>query len=164
MKKRLISILLILCMMLNILPATALAAAPADANYHYSDVTWLGTTAEYQKTLKVLFDSGLRKAAAGDKYGLADMSGNWVSEPIYEKIEAHYWHWNSDGSKTFYPRQGEYERTETIFADGYVQAIRGGKMGLLDTTDREVIPCNYDTVGLPFDGISRVSKTLNGKT
>lgn len=165
MKKRLISILLILCMMLTILPTAALAAPSEDGNYYDSDVTWLGTTADYQKTLKAMFDSGLRKVAVGDKYGLVDIYGNWAAEPIYDEIAAHYWRWNSQMGRKYHPTGDfEYESTETIFVDGYVQAIRNGKMGLLDTTGKEVIPCNYDAVGLPSEGVCRISKKVNGKT
>lgn len=165
MMKRLMCMLLTLCIIWSALTTTALATTTGDSNYYDKDVTWLGTTAEYQKTLKGFFDSGLRKVAVDGKNGLVDMSGSWVVQPIYDQIEAHYWNWKSYGSRALYPKQGgEYERTETIFVDGYVQAIRDGKMGLLDTTGKEVIPCNYDGVGLPFEGVSRITKVVNGKT
>ena len=139
--------------------------APGEVNFYDDDVTWLGTTSEYQKTLKVIFDSGLRKVKVGDKYGLVDIYGNWAAEPIYDNIDAHYWRWNSQMDRSFYPKgEYDYERTETIFVDGYVQAIRNGKMGLLDTTGKEVIPCKYDAVGLPTEGVCRITKNINGKT
>ncbi len=160
MKKRLMSILLVLCMVLTILPTTALAATNSNANYYDEDVTWLGTTTEYQKTLNVFFDSGLRKVQVNGKYGLVDKNGAFVVEPIYENIEAYYMH--KERGKTALTMQNR--KTESIFVDGYVQATRNGKMGLLDSKGKEVIPCNYDAVGLPSEGISRVSKKSNGKT
>ncbi|HQI16285.1 MAG TPA: hypothetical protein PLL37_04930, partial [Bacillota bacterium] len=79
MNRQKISMLLILSMLLTMLPAAALAAAPGDGNYYDSDITWLGNSSEYQKSLSVLFDSGLRKIKVGEKYGLADIYGNWAA-------------------------------------------------------------------------------------
>ncbi len=160
MKKRLTCTLLILCMMLTMLPTTALAATDSDANYYDEDVTWLGTTTEYKKTLNVFFDSGLRKVEVNGKYGLVDRNGAFAAEPIYENIEAYYWHKERNETKA----TNQNKKTESIFVDGYVQATRNGKMGLLDSKGKEVIPCNYDAVGLPSEGISRISKKSNGKT
>lgn len=160
MKKRLMSILLTLCIVLTMLTTTTLAATPGEVNYIDSDVTWLDTTSEYHKTLKVFFDSGLRKVVVGDKYGLVDQYGVFAAQPIYDEIEAYYWHKdNSEVKKT-----NQNKKTESIFIDGYVQATRNGKMGLLDSTGKEVIPCIYDAVGLPSGGVSRISKKANGKT
>ena len=161
MNKRLPGILLFFCFMLAILPTTALVATTDNENYYANDVTWLGTTSEYQKTLKVFFDdTGLRKVAVNGRYGLVNMAGNFVAQPIYDQIEAYYWHKENGHTK----KTNESKKGETIFVNGYVQAIRNGKMGLLDTTGREVIPCNYDAVGLPSEGICRISKKANGKT
>lgn len=92
MMKRLMSILLMLCVILTLLPATTLADTNNDANYYDEDVTWLGTTTEYQKTLKGFFDAGLRKVSVGKKYGLVEQSGAFVVQPIYDNIEAYYLH------------------------------------------------------------------------
>ena len=35
---------------------------------------------------------------------------------------------------------------------------------MLDNKGKEVIPCNYDAVGLPSEGICRIIKNTNGKT
>lgn len=165
------SILLIMCMIMTLLPVLAMAADSSTLtakssntsgaeNYYDSDVTWLGTTSEYQKTLKVFFDSGLRKVAVGDKYGLVGMNGAFAAQPIYEEIEAYYWHKDYNEIK----ETNQNKKTESIFVDGYVQATRNGKMGLLDSTGKEVIPCTYDAVGLPSEGVSRIAKKVNGKT
>ena len=158
-------------MVLTLLPTAAMAAGssmlttkssntPGAENYYDSDVTWLGTTSEYQKTLKVFFDSGLRKVAVGKKYGLVDQYGAFAVQPIYDEIEAYYWHDDNTGIK----ETNQNKQTESIFVDGYVQATRNGKMGLLDRKGKELIPCNYDAVGLPSEGISRIAKKVNGKT
>lgn len=160
MKKRLSCILLMLCMMLTILPTTALADTNSNTNYYDEDVTWLGTTTEYQKTLKVFFDSGLRKVEVNGKYGLVDKNGAFAAQPSYDEIEAYYLHKERKETKT----TNQNKKTESIFVDGYVQATRNGKMGLLDSKGKEVIPCNYDAVGLPSEGISRIFKKANGKT
>lgn len=172
MKRKYISILLALCIGMSLLPLSAMAeegSAPAvetgntsGAQYYYDeDVTWLGTVSEYQKTLKVFFDdSGLRKVEVNGKYGLVDKNGSFVAQPVYDEIKAYYAHKEKD--KTVYTDQTL--RTEKIFVDGYVQAKRNGKMGLLDTKGKEVIPFNYDAVGLPSEGISRIIKKANGKT
>lgn len=146
MKKRLLSMLLVLCMALPLMPETASAAAK---NYNDDDVTWIGTEEEFKKTLEAFFDAGLRKVPVGDraddgsliniKYGLADATGKFAAQPIYDKIEAEY-----------LAAEQDIKTTETIFIDGYVQATRNGKMGLLDTSGKEVIPCQYDAVGLPM--------------
>ncbi len=171
MKKRLMSILLILCIVMTVLPLSIMAAegsTPATEssntsgtqNYYDSDVTWLGTTSEYQKTLNVFFDSGLRKVEVNDKYGLVDRNGAFIVQPIYDEIQAYYMH--KERGKTASIDQNL--RAEKIFVDGYVQAKRNGKMGLLDNKGKEVIPCNYDAVGLPSEGICRISKNTKGKT
>ena len=132
--------------------------APGVEYFKYSDVSWLGTTTEYQKTLRVFFDSGLRKVTVGDKYGLVDKDGAFAAQPIYDEIEAYYWHLDDTQLK----ETNQNKQAESIFVDGYVQATRNGKMGLLDSKGKEVIPCNYDAVGLPSEGVSRVIKKLNG--
>jgi hypothetical protein len=141
-------------MALPLLPASISSAAE---NFNDDDVTWIGTEEEYKKTLEAFFDDGLRKVPVGDrvedgsliniKYGLATSAGRFAAQPIYDKIEAEY-----------LPVTEDIKTTETIFVDGYVQATRDGKMGLLDTKGKEVIPCKYDAVGLPVEGISRIIK------
>ncbi|QNU67640.1 WG repeat-containing protein [Ruminiclostridium herbifermentans] len=171
MMKRLMSIMLILCMVMTLLPYSAIAAdsntstaestnTAENQNYYDSDVTWLGTTSDYQKTLNVFFDSGLRKVELNNKYGLVDKNGVFVVQPIYDSIEAYYLHKERSETKS----TNQNKKNETIFVDGYVQATRNGKMGLLDSKGKEVIPCNYDAVGLPSEGICRISKKTNGKT
>ncbi len=132
--------------------------APGVEYFKDSDVTWLGTTTEYQKTLRVFFDSGLRKVTVGDKYGLVDRDGAFAAQPIYDQIEAYYWHLDDTSMK----ETNQNKKTESIFVGGYVQATRNGKMGLLDSKGKEVIPCSYDAVGLPSEGVSRVTKKSNG--
>lgn len=159
MKKRLISTLLILCIAMTLLPFPTMAAE--NQNYYDEDVTWLGTTTEYQKTLKTFFDdSGLRKVEVNGKYGLVDKNGAFIVQPIYEEIKAYYMH--KENGKTVSTDQNL--RAEKIFVDGYVQVKRNGKMGLLNNKGKEVIPCNYDAVGLPSEGICRISKNTKGKT
>lgn len=171
MKKRFISILLILCIAMTLLSMTAIAQT-AEKPYNEDDVTWIGTTDEYKKTLSAFFDeNGLRLMPVGDltddgdlinvKYGLVRRDGTWAAQPVYEKIEADYlvpYRSNFDAfMKDFVnTTDPDPKPAERIFLDGYVQATRGGKMGLLDITGREVIPCKYEAVGLPVDGVSRV--------
>ncbi|MPM21759.1 hypothetical protein SDC9_68204 [bioreactor metagenome] len=153
-------------------PYTGVAPTAAAAqNYLEEDVTWIGTTAEYQKTLSAFFDSGLRVMPVGTiaedgafktgKYGLVDSSGRWAAQPVYDKIQAEYWTGDSSWG-TGIP--GYNKPVEQIFVDGYVQATRNGKMGLLDSTGKEVIPCEYKAVGLPVEGVSRLIQEINGKS
>lgn len=169
--KQLMSLLFTLFMAITLLPLPAMAAessmpAAGSGNttdnkyYHDEDVTWLGTATEYQKTLDVFFDLGLRKVQVNGKYGLVDRNGAFTAQPVYEEIEAYYLH--KERGKTNITNQNK--KTESIFVDGYVQAKRNGKMGLLDNKGKEVIPCNYDAVGLPSEGICRIIKKTNGKT
>jgi len=129
-------------------------------NFYDEDVTWLGTTTEYKKTLEAFFDSGLRKVQVNGKYGLVDINGAFVVEPVYDEIEAYFFHKENDKTETEIVNKA----VEAIFVDGYVQAVRNGRMGLIDRTGKEVIPCSYDAVGLPSEGICRISKEANGKT
>lgn len=161
MKKRLLSMVLVSCMALSLLQAKVTASA-ATKNFNDDDVTWIGTEKEFKKTLEAFFDAGLRKVPVGDraddgsliniKYGLVDSAGKFAAQPIYDKIEAEY-----------LPADDYNKITESIFVDGYVQATRDGKMGLLDTKGKEVIPCKYDAVGLPVEGISRIIKKSGEK-
>lgn len=163
--KQLMSLLFTLFMAITLLPLPAMAAessmpAAGSGNttdnkyYHDENVTWLGTATEYQKTLDVFFDLGLRKVQVNGKYGLVDRNGAFTAQPVYEEIEAYYLH--KERGKTNITNQNK--KTESIFVDGYVQAKRNGKMGLLDNKGKEVIPCNYDAVGLPSEGICRIIK------
>ena len=146
----------------QMLPQLKLTASAAEKYFLEEDVTWLGTEEEYKKTLEVMFDNGLRKVPAGDmqadgsltnvKYGLVDKYGKWAAEPIYDDIQAYY-----------IAKTEEKQLKESIFVDGYVQAVRNGKMGLLDSTGKEAIPCQYDAVGLPVEGISRIIKKSGNK-
>jgi len=153
-------------------PYTGVAPTAAAAqNCLEEDVTWIGTTAEYQKTLAAFFDHGLRKVPVGTvaedgafitgKYGLVDSSGRWAAQPVYDKIQAEYW----TGDSSWGTGVSDYNKpTEQIFVDGYVQATKNGKMGLLDSTGKEVIPCKYKAVGLPVEGVSRLIQEINGKS
>lgn len=152
-------------------PYTGLAPTAVTAqNYLEEDVTWIGSTAEYQKTLAAFFDHGLRLMPVGTiasdgafvtgKYGLVDSSGRWAAQPVYDKIKAEYWIERQFGDRA---ASDYYHPNEHIFVDGYVQATKNGKMGLLDSTGKEVIPCEYKAVGLPVEGISRLIQEINGK-
>nr|WP_294493443.1 WG repeat-containing protein [uncultured Anaerosporobacter sp.] len=160
MKKRWISRILILCMCMGIQIPQPVSAA---ANYNEEDVTWIGTTSEYKKTVDSFFDAnGYRVMPIGEvgkdgylenkKYGIVDRKGAWIAQPIYDEIEALYPHEYEGKFKI----KNDMKPTETIFVNGYVQATRNGKMGLLDTKGKEVIPCKYDAVGMPSEGISRL--------
>jgi len=160
MKKRLLCLFLLLCMVLSqLLPQLGATATAAEKYFNDEDVTWLGSEKEYKKTLESMFDNGLRKMPSGEmqangslknvKYGLVDKYGKWAAEPVYDEIQAYY---------ISSVKKEEEPLTESIFVDGYVQAVKNGKMGLLDSSGKEVIPCSYDAVGLPVEGISRIIK------
>ncbi|MBP7901636.1 MAG: WG repeat-containing protein [Spirochaetes bacterium] len=166
--RKLISTVLALFMAAGILPLRLTAQ-----NIDDKSVTWIGSKAEYEKTIKAFFDpNGLRKVPVGDikadgsltniKYGLVNAAGIFVAKPVYDKIEAIYHYAGNNpeaGHNTVaYPAK----RTELIFVGGYVQAVRGGKMGLLDTKGNEVVPCKYDQVGLPSEGICRIINKADG--
>jgi hypothetical protein len=145
-------------------------SATAAQNYLEEDVTWIGTTEEYKKTLAAFFDHGLRLVPVGTisesnafitgKYGLVDSSGRWAAPPVYDEIRAIYWvdhsQWGTGAPASNYP-------SEHIFVDGYVQATRNGKMGLLDSTGKEVIPCEYTAVGLPVEGVCRLIQKVGNR-
>ena len=164
MKKQLLRILLSLCMVYAVAGGAAFTQSKTNSTaYNESDVTWLGSETEYKKTLEAFFDSGLRVVPVGDfdsrgnlinaKYGLVDYNGVWAAQPVYDKIEAYYWNYSSTGRLA---STNQDKSTEAIFVNGYVQAVRNGKMGLLDSTGKEVIPCKYDAVGLPSEGVCRI--------
>lgn len=160
MKKQWISRILILCMCIGIHNPQTISGV---ANYNEEDVTWIGTTSEYKKTVDSFFDTnGYRVMPVGavgkdgylenKKYGIVNQNGAWIAQPIYDEIEALYLHEYDGKIKT----KDDVKPTETIFVNGYVQAIRDGNMGLLDTKGKEVIPCKYDAVGMPSEGICRL--------
>ncbi len=154
--KRILAIALLVFMAVGILPATT---AQATTSYSKEDVTWLGNSADYQLTINSMFDHGLRVVSIfysgynNRKVGLVNAKGNFVVPPIYDSIHPQYYNHdvlpNDDSS--IMPMAAEL-----IFIDGYVQATRDGKMGLLDTSGKEVVPCKYDAVGLPVEGMCRV--------
>lgn len=158
---RILSGMLCALMILSLLPSSALAAAS-----NKEKTTYLGTEAEYQTTFETFFDeNGLRRVETGwhsnsgnlnEKVGLVNKYGNFVVQPIYDEIKLY----------AHDLRLGEYGVTTLpfYFIGGYTQAVRDGKMGLLDTRGEEVIPCQYDFVGLPAEGICRVLKKRDAKS
>jgi hypothetical protein len=159
--KRILAIALLVFMAVGLLPVTTAQAA---TSYNNKDVTWLGNSADYQLTINSIFDHGLRVVSiyySGNnnrKVGLVDAKGNFVAPPIYDSIHPQYYNHDlfPNDHSSLMPMPAEL-----IFIDGYVQATRDGKMGLLDTSGKEVIPCKYDAVGLPVEGMCRV--ILKGK-
>ncbi len=158
--KRIIAIALSVFIAVGMIPATTAQAA---TSYNSKDVTWLGNSSDYKQTINAMFDHGLRLVSIfysdyNYKVGLVNEKGNFVVPPIYDSIHPQYYNHdvlpNDDSS--IMPMAAEL-----IFIDGYVQATRDGKMGLLDTSGEEVIPCKYDAVGLPVEGMCRV--ILKGK-
>jgi len=157
MKKRGISLLLSAILIIGMLPTTSMAAKPEYTSE--KEPVYIGTEAEYQTTFDTMFDkNGLRKVKVGfysnngelnEKYGLVNKYGNFVVQPIYDEIKIYAF--NEDYN---------YNVEETIlplyFIDGYTQAVRDGKMGLLNTRGEEVVPCQYDFVSLPAEGMCRV--------
>lgn len=164
MKKRAISLLLILVMLTGLMPAAPIAeAAEAITN---KEPVYLGTEAEYKTTLQTMFDeNGLRKVmvafnSANDtlynKYGFVDKSGKFVVQPIYDEIQFYTAH----DAMIYYGGDKDSWIVPKYFLGGYTQVVRDGKMGLMNTKGEEVIPCKYDYVSLPSEGVSRV---LNAK-
>lgn len=169
MKKQRIRQIIALCLCVCMGMSTPLPVSAAE-KYLDEDVTWLGTTDEYKKTLQSFFDAnGYRVMPVGEagkdgyltneKYGIVDKTGKWIAQPIYDEIEAYYLHEGHNGIE----KKDKEKPSETIFVNGYVQAVRNGKMGLLDTKGKEVIPCEYDAVGLPSEGMCRLI-VKNGKS
>lgn len=162
--KRILAIALLVFMAVGMLPATTAQAA---TSYDNKDVTWLGNSDDYQLTINSMFDHGLRLVSIfysdyNYKVGLVDEQGNFVVPPIYDSIHPQYnLYDDDDGAVSNDDNRLNPMPAELIFIDGYVQATRDGKMGLLDTSGKEVIPCKYDAVGLPVEGMCRV--ILKGK-
>ncbi|MEG1720836.1 MAG: WG repeat-containing protein, partial [Pseudoflavonifractor sp.] len=154
MKKRLLPLALTLCMLLSLLPATAMAAETG--NFSDNHVTWIGTQAEYQKTIDNMYVNGMRKMKVADKWGILDATGEWVAAPIYDSIQLEYLVARDSG--TGVPLTKSSEPLEVLFRGGYTQCVRGGKMGLMNQYGEEAIPPQYDAVGLPSEGICRIVK------
>ncbi len=109
-----------------------------------------------------MFDeNGLRKVMVGfnstsfdelyAKYGLVDKNGNFVAQPIYDEIQFH-----TAYNELIYGEGCNTTILPKIFIGGYTQVVRDGKMGLMNTKGEEVIPCQYDFVSLPSEGMCRV--------
>lgn len=166
MKKQILGIFLVLCIAASLLPSAAFAEQSGDTppvNTSESEPVLLGTEAEYATTLATMFDKyGLRKIEIGfngndgilnRKVGLVNKHGNFVAQPIYDKIELYA---KDD-------RLSEYG-VSTLpfnFIGGYTQAVRDGKMGLLNTRGEEVIPCQYDFVQMPSEGVCAVYQKID---
>jgi len=163
MKKRIIPLLLAAILLTGMVPAASMAAKP---EYTSEDKpVYLGTEAEYQSTFDTMFDeNGLRKVSVGfysnngalnEKYGFVNKYGNFVVQPIYNEIKLYAF--NEDYN---------YKVEETIlpkyFIGGYTQTVRDGKMGLLNTRGEEVVPCQYNFVSLPSEGMCRVFIDIPG--
>lgn len=146
MKKVLSTILTLLLVSQMILTTPLTTFAASSANYKDEDVTWLGNSADYSRTLETVFDKGLRRVMVGDKSGIVDVTGTFIAPPIYDSIQV----------KITKDDVYDVPSTESIFLDGYVQVMRDNKMGLLNTLGEEVVPCKYDEVWLPVEGVCRV--------
>ncbi len=150
MFKPLFSLLLAAAICITMIPNAALAAKTTSEN----EPVYLGTEAEYRTTFDAMFDeNGLRVVAIGynsndgrlsEKVGLVDKYGNFVVQPIYDNIIDRS---GDIAASDYKPAQPIY------FLDGYAQAVRDGKMGLLNVKGEEVIPCKYDFVGMPSEGV-----------
>ncbi len=163
MKKRIIPLLLAAILLMGMVPTASMAAKPEYTSEN--EPVYLGTEAEYQTTLDTMFDeNGLRKVRVGfysnngvlnEKYGLVNKYGNFVVQPIYDEIKLYAFNedYNYDVEETILPQ---------YFIGGYTQAVRDGKMGLLNTRGEEVIPCQYDFVSLPSEGMCRVFNDIPG--
>ncbi len=162
MRKRVISLLLAAIMLIGMLPTASFATGTQ--NTSENEPVYLGTEAEYQTAFDTMFDeNGLRKIQVGfksnngilnEKFGLVNKYGNFVAQPIYDEIKLY----------VFYDDLGYYGVTilPTYFIGGYTQAKRDGKMGLINTRGEEVIPCQYDFVALPSEGMCRVLNKVPG--
>ena len=152
MKKRIITLFLAAVMCIVMLPDTAFATQ----NTSESEPVYLGTEAEYQTTIDTMFDeNGLRKVAVGYnsnngtlyyKEGLVNKYGEYIVQPIYDEIM----------NAADYVVRSAATTLPSYFVGGYTQAIRDGKMGLINVKGEEVVPCQYDYVGLPSEGVCRV--------
>lgn len=153
MKRRILALFLAAVMCISVIPSMALAANKTSE----SEPVYLGTEAEFATTFDSMFDeNGLRRVAVGynsnegelyNKFGLIDKYGKFVVQPIYDKIvtEAEYFLGMSHTSVR-----------PSYFIGGYAQVVRDGMMGLINTKGEEVVPCKYEYVGLPSEGICRV--------
>lgn len=159
---RILSILLALCMVFDIMPMSVLAAP---ANTSENAPVLLGTETEYATTFGTMFDeNGLRKVTVGfnsnngvvgKQVGLVNKYGDFVVQPIYDEIKLHAKDERLGSGTTTLPLN---------FIGGYTQAVRDGKMGLLNTRGEEVVPCRYDFVQMPSEGVSAVyQKISDGK-
>ncbi len=150
--------LIILC------TGTISVTAKSASNTSESSPVYLGTEEDYQNTIKTMFDeNGLRKVEVGfnsstgilnNKVGLVNKYGKFAVNPIYDEIRLY----------AFSPELGSENISvlPKIFIGGYTQAKRDGKMGLLNIKGEEVVPCNYDFVGLPSEGMCRVLNKKSG--
>lgn len=157
MTKRTASFLITVIILLGLLPARSFAAETNATSG--SEPVYLGTEAEYKTTFDTMFDeNGLRKVCVAfksadsnqlyNKYGLVDKYGNFVAQPIYDEIQIY-----TAYDEMFF---GDGFALPKYFVNGYTQVVRDGKMGLMNTKGEEVIPCKYDFVGLPSEGMCRV--------
>ncbi len=125
--------------------------------------TYMGTIAEYQSTFDTLFDAdGYRVVAIGEnsdagivnaKYGVIDTEGNFVVQPIYDEIVWEFYTEEGNAGEDVLP---------SVFYNGYLQVVKDGKMGLVDETGTEVIPCEYTTVCMPSEGICTLYNRIEG--
>jgi len=162
-KKIFIPLLLAAILFTSMVPVASMAARPE--NTSEDKPVYLGTEAEYKTTFDTMFDEyGLRKVSVGfmsnngvlnEKYGLVNKYGNFVVQPIYDEIKLYAFNedYNYNVEETILPK---------YFIGGFTQAVRDGKMGLLNTRGEEVIPCQYDFVSLPSEGMCRVFNDIPG--
>ncbi|MDD3194140.1 MAG: WG repeat-containing protein, partial [Oscillospiraceae bacterium] len=155
MKKRILSVLLTLCMVLTLLPTAVVAAETGTGNFAEENVTWIGIQEEFSKTLDGFYNNGMRKVKVAGKWGIMDATGEFIAPPIYDSIALSFASVVDRGKRT--------ETVQHIFLDGYTQCKRNGKYGLLNQYGEEVIPAKYEYVALPSEGVSRVYAT-SGKT
>ncbi len=155
MKKRFLSLLLAMIMAVSLFPTAAFAANEG------TEPVLLGSLADYQTTLDTVYDeNGFSKAkisytvtggALGEKWGIMNQYGNWVAQPIYDKIEL-----KAADNRLRGPSGLRTPTAAMVFIGGYTQAVRDGKMGLLNMQGEEVIPCQYDFVQMPSEGMAAV--------
>ncbi len=126
--------------------------------------TYMGTIEEYQSTFDTMFDKdGYRVVTVGEKttsgtvgtkYGVIDQYGTFIVEPVYDSIV-----WRYTPAEGIVPGN---DVLPDVFHAGYVQVTQDGKYGLVNSQGVEVIPCVYDFVSMPSEGMCTLYNVATG--
>lgn len=165
-KKRIMMIIMFISLIFTPIVAFAQTEGQTLVREYGLSVKWIEPKMNYKSIyIRYLFSEGLGEGLGviqvtlddnTSKHGIVDETGEMVTPVIYDEIG-----WFSEGlcyvrlgsKKIFIDKTGkeilnvsDYDHVKHNFRNGFTQTELNGKVGLINKSGDEILPCNYDEV------------------